>query len=340
MIDLSPSDKTDTKCSFAHLAFTFPLRLISPTAHPDTPLHRSVYMLSYGGGLLANDEICLDVRVKGKCSLSLLTQGSTKVFKMPRQLDQPLLDGNTHEGLDQPLSTIPKPVRLPGAHQKLSIRIGPEALVCVLPEPVVPFADSSFSQTQTIYLDSITSSLVLLDWVTAGRVSRGESWDFQKYESRISVRLGARRGGRGREILRDAWLLEDEGLKTDMMDVVEKDKAMPKVERSYMARVKPYECIATLLLIGPRAQKLAQSAISEFENVKVSRNHRPTHPVFWSLSPIQELSSTDMVLEDDRSYGVVLRISGKGSLEVREFIKARLVGLEDEIGEDLFSKHI
>ncbi|KAI8835341.1 UreD urease accessory protein-domain-containing protein [Chytridium lagenaria] len=306
VIDLAPSNATETQCSFSHLAFTFPLRLISPSPHPSAPLHRSVYMLSYGGGLLANDEISLKVRVKGKCSLSILTQGTTKVFKIP--------------------STSSQTSRQAAAKQHLTIRIGSESLICILPDPVVPFADSSFSQTQTIYLDSVSSSLVLLDWVSAGRVSRGEAWDFKRYESRVSVRLGTRDGP---ELFRDVWLLED-------------DETDNSPHRSFLARVRPYKCLATLLLLGPRASSLAISARKAFEKVKVSKQ-RPgqMQEVIWSLSPVQHFSASDYVeVDEGKVFGVVVRIAGMGALEVREFVKERLVGLEDEIGEDLFSKHV
>lgn len=36
------------------------------------------------------------------------------------------------------------------------------------------------------------SSLVLVDWLTCGRMSRGEGWDFARFESRNEVMVQVR----------------------------------------------------------------------------------------------------------------------------------------------------
>src|SRR5579859_799366 len=67
------------------LSFQYPLKLISPRGlgQPCT----SVFMMSYGGGLVGGDQIDLSVNVQAGCKLALLTQGSTKIFKQRKATD-------------------------------------------------------------------------------------------------------------------------------------------------------------------------------------------------------------------------------------------------------------
>lgn len=58
--------------------------------------------------------------------------------------------------------------------------IDSEALMCVLPDPLVCFEKASYSQSQIFHLE-LNGNLVLLDWFTSGRYSRGERWIFTKY---------------------------------------------------------------------------------------------------------------------------------------------------------------
>src|SRR5579859_6026690 len=69
----------EDKQVLSSLSFQYPLKLISPrlAGQPCT----SVFMMSYGGGLVGGDQIDLSIRVEKGCKLALLTQGSTKIFK-------------------------------------------------------------------------------------------------------------------------------------------------------------------------------------------------------------------------------------------------------------------
>src|SRR5208282_6283605 len=71
------------------LAFQYPLKLISPRL-PSQPC-TSVFMMSYGGGLVGGDQIELTVNIQRGCKLSLLTQGSTKIFKERTSENKPTL---------------------------------------------------------------------------------------------------------------------------------------------------------------------------------------------------------------------------------------------------------
>src|SRR5271170_6045976 len=69
------------------LSFQYPLKLISPRL-PGQPC-TSVFMMSYGGGLVGGDQIHLSVAVECDTKLCLLTQGSTKIFKQRKVADIP-----------------------------------------------------------------------------------------------------------------------------------------------------------------------------------------------------------------------------------------------------------
>src|SRR5271169_5711077 len=100
------------------LSFQYPLKLISPRL-PSQPC-TSVFMMSYGGGLVGGDQIELSVNIQSGCKLSLLTQGSTKVFKQRKSGDK-----------------IP-----PSTCQSLQVKIHDGGLLALLPDPIQPFADS------------------------------------------------------------------------------------------------------------------------------------------------------------------------------------------------------
>lgn len=66
-----------SSAQFAQLAFVYPLKLISPTPLASSPKRlRTVYLLSYGGGLISGDKVWLDVLVESEAKLLVLTQVS------------------------------------------------------------------------------------------------------------------------------------------------------------------------------------------------------------------------------------------------------------------------
>jgi hypothetical protein len=68
----------------------------------------------------------------------------------------------------------------------LAASVGQGGLLVLAPDPVVPYANAAYDQRQTFEL-APGSSLIAVDWVGAGRVSRGERWAFTSFSSRNSV---------------------------------------------------------------------------------------------------------------------------------------------------------
>jgi len=172
------------------LSFQYPLKLIAPAATylPNatkpglfSTIH-TVFLLTYGGGLVAGDSIDLRVVLAPDARLILLTQGSTKIFKSP-----------SHE-----LVTT----------QTTLVDIGHDAALCYLPDPVQPFGESAFEQKQMYNVVGTKANLCVCDWVSEGRTARGETWSFRTYTSRNEVWLVDAQKKR-KLLLRDNMILND-----------------------------------------------------------------------------------------------------------------------------------
>ncbi|KAJ3290966.1 Cytoskeleton associated protein 5 [Rhizoclosmatium sp. JEL0117] len=223
------------------LSFSYPLRLMSPSSRSK---HRDVYMLSHGGGLVGGDEVKLQVVVEGGGSLSLLTQGSTKVFKQSE--------------------SNPKPTR-----SIVQAHIHPSSLLSIIPDQVTPFADSVFESTQTILLNPVEASLILLDWFSSGRIHMNESFKFKSYESRVALLVPCVCASktRNKELLRDAWLLKGAEAERDAFG---------------------YTCFGSLILMGPKVKTIIDNAVSQFESIwiGISAKQKVDTDLSWSLSRI------------------------------------------------------
>ena len=87
ILDILPPDKPVLRT----VSYQYPLKLVAPDPLPppehvsiptDSPkLVHTVFLLTYGGGIVAGDTIDLEVQLDSNTRLILLTQGSTKIFK-------------------------------------------------------------------------------------------------------------------------------------------------------------------------------------------------------------------------------------------------------------------
>jgi urease accessory protein len=150
-----------------------PLKLLNPRSSGDSAW---LFSSTFGGGLVAGDQISLDVDVGDGCSCLIGTQSATKVFRSPRGL---------------------------AARQTLNVTMGDDAICVVAPHPVTCFAQARFVQRQRIETKS-SSSLVLIDWLTSGRHASGERWAFDRYDSAADIFVD------GRHVFRDALRLSED----------------------------------------------------------------------------------------------------------------------------------
>ena len=281
--------------SFSTLNFTYPLKLLPSRAHalppltsapagrPSTPpastagsqspseaLPRPtcvplLFVLTYGGGLLANDCIHLSLTLDAHTRLTLATQGSTKIYKAPSPTLSSHQPPDSNPSLNPNSSLSPQPSK-PISSQTLHCTLHPHSSLFYSPHPTQPFATSHYAQVQIFTLHP-GASLGLLDWVSEGRRARGESWDFGGWRGRNEVWLitptpnvaqsenepentskqedkGNNTEQKRRLLLRDSVILEGSGLKS---------------------RMTPLGIIGTLILTGPLLAPLAGFFISEFE---------------------------------------------------------------------------
>lgn len=133
-----------------------PLKILNPRNLSDSC---QVYLSSYGGGFVAGDDIRLDIECESDSKLFLGTQADTKIYKS--------VDGKT-------------------ARQHIRGRLGKGATAVILPDALVPFADSRFAQIQEWNI-SRTSNLMLVDWIHSGRTGHGECFDFDFLKSEVRI---------------------------------------------------------------------------------------------------------------------------------------------------------
>jgi urease accessory protein len=131
-----------------------PLKFVNPSNHGSAAW---IVCSTYGGGLLGGDAIDLSVDVGAETQAVLMTQASTKVYR---------------SGLS--------------ARQAIDCRIGSDALLIAAPDRVACFAGSNFHQTQR-YTLAADANLVVVDWISAGRLESGERWQFDRYSNRIEI---------------------------------------------------------------------------------------------------------------------------------------------------------
>ncbi|KAK3048796.1 hypothetical protein LTR09_009908 [Extremus antarcticus] len=210
------------------LNYQYPLKLVSPAAaRAGDDLVHTVYLLTYGGGLVAGDSIDLSIGLETQTKLILLTQGSTKLFKAPSR------------------DVISK--------QCMTVALEPGAALCYLPDPVQPFERSCFEQQQLynvalpIVEGSKTGSLCVLDWVSNGRPANGEDWSFFRYSSKSEIFL-CQPDDKKRLLLRDNILLDDH-----------------EKPESIAARMDGLAVFGTLIIYGPLFRQLGQFFVDEFK---------------------------------------------------------------------------
>ncbi|KAJ5811608.1 hypothetical protein N7474_007909 [Penicillium riverlandense] len=272
---------------------------------PSRPVH--LYLLTYGGGLLPGDHIEVSITLEPKTRMVVTTpQGSTKIFKT-----DPNNRGNMPNVIKGHRKQMPANEHLSDmSQQSLDVRIGRQAALCYLPDPSVPFQNSRYAQIQTFTVDAIAkgdqrSSLCVLDWVTQGRTSRGEDWNFRSWRGRNEVWAKDEKTGKTRLLLRDSVILDDEdedlnsdedededddeeeGTATDLGGDSHSGRVDTPPPQAGLApmniiqeRTRPHGVVGTLILSGPVFDDLGSFLMHQFTSQPRigSRNWSATAP--------------------------------------------------------------
>ncbi|CAO3598387.1 unnamed protein product [Absidia cylindrospora] len=318
------------KTKFSRIHAQYPLKFIPTRGHADRLA--VVYMISYGGGIVSGDRFNISIEVLPKAILLLMTQGNTKVFKdrIHQRQWMTLLAQKTTDALQRilspvaptPSNKINKETAEETSIQTITTQVSSNGTCLILPDPVTSFKDSSFTSRQLIHLEDDSAQLILLDWFTSGRHTRGENWAFNFYASRIDIRV------KRRLVIKDHMVLEDDGAGGR--------------DTSYAAKLRPYTCFATLIIIArassssesttataaPLHQSI-QSILAKAEDMRMYPHAmKEQRDLLWSVSPCLD------------QRGVLIRIAGMTTEMVRDFVKDECLGqgLKDIVGEGMFGK--
>ncbi len=243
IMPLANTDELPAQCGSAQLTVEFvsgqstvtsayasaPLKLLTPRSRGQSVW---AYTSSFGGGFVAGDETRLDLRISKGARCFLGTQASAKIYRNPRR-------------------------RACGHATRATV--DENALLIFTPDPVQPFANSSYTQRQAFYLGA-GAGLVLVDWFTSGRAARGERWAFNRFQSRNDVFLS------GERIFMDSLLL---------------DSAAETITSPH--RTGRFNCFALLLLVGEPLQLAASNLLEIISAKPVER----AAPLVTSASPVR-----------------------------------------------------
>ncbi|KAJ1975586.1 hypothetical protein H4R35_003082 [Dimargaris xerosporica] len=355
-----------------------PTRVHSPANRQTRPLCATepqwtgqscaVYIVTYGGGIVHGDRIQLDIHIDPGVGLTLLTQGSTKVFRArkPHVAAQALQ-----------LKAAPPPAAAPGvasllptsdttpalySSQYATITVAPGGCLVYLPSPVTCFRGSRYVQRQQITLQSPRSSVVFLDWFTGGRSSRGELWEFDLYNSINTILLN------DRPIFKDAVHLSDR-----FQAIPDHTASMPSptlttldgtiasvisptasqgtstfssstkgraLQNTFAERLHPFQCFAILVILPGASACLAQVRQDLLAFQMQDKISGAADPSFRRPSTTGD--NVDVVysvsdFEQDGVIGVAVRLSAMYTEAITVWVRQHLAALEPAIGSNIWS---
>jgi urease accessory protein len=117
-------------------------------------------LLNPTGGVLGGDHLLTEIVQEKETNVCLTTPSATRIYR-----------------------TAEKPAVL-----ETVIRLGEGATLEYLPDHVIPHTGSALRQSLRVEMER-GGRAILLDSFAAGRVARGERWNFSKIESRTEVML-------------------------------------------------------------------------------------------------------------------------------------------------------
>jgi urease accessory protein len=249
---------------------TSPLRLLTPSNHGHAAW---VFTSTFGGGLLGGDAVHLQIDVGNGAAALLQTQASTKVYRSPR-----------------------------GASSKLEARVGAGGQLLVMPDPVVCFAGAAFEQAQQVDVQA-GGSLVLMDWITAGRRASGERWAFDRYASRLSVDYA------GRAVLRDALLLSP-------------------AEGPLANRMGRFNCVCAIVIVGDAVQAQAAAASEAIAGMEATK----CADLLVAAAPLGSYPGSN------NAAGCVIRIAGVSTEDVGRAARTWLGFVPGLLGDDPWAR--
>ena len=138
-------------------------------AFEQTPAHKNgaamVHLHNVSGGVLAGDNLCLDVEVGRGASAQITTTGATRLYR------------HREDSAD--------------SSQHTTISIGEGALLEYVPDAVIPYAGSRHRQRTEILLGA-GSTLFWWEILAPGRQAMGETFAFDRLRLEMQIRTAER----------------------------------------------------------------------------------------------------------------------------------------------------
>ncbi|XP_071703147.1 urease accessory protein D-like [Rutidosis leptorrhynchoides] len=263
----------------------YPLKFIVPTKAGRSDIDAVwIYTLTYGGGIVSGDCILFDVTIEDGCTAVLTTQASTKVYKL---------------------------VALKCSEQIMEARVGSDALLVVIPDPVTCFSTARYSQKQ-LFTVVPGSSLLVVDWITSGRHESGEKWDFTLYKSTNHIYV------EDKPLFLDTVLLENGNV------------------TSIAERMHDYQVIAMVIILGPKLKNLQNQVQEDVKKMMSGQLHVPSSGGRTKAKNGDGYTKPSLIASCNsfgpKGVGVVIRIAATTTESVYRFLHSQLATMEPMLG--------
>ncbi|GIY47645.1 urease accessory protein D [Caerostris extrusa] len=256
--------------------YEYPIKIMLPSSISETCC-QWIFPVIYGGGLVEGDNVNISLKIGHKCSITMSTMSFPKVYCCENGKDSQL---NGEYFLDS------------------------EALLCVLPDPLVCFKNASYNQCQSFHLAS-DANLVLLDWFTSGRYMRGERWAFSKLKNISAIFIDDKLQFRESQNIQNTPFLN--------------------IEKT----MKAYNIIGTCMIMGPHLEFLYSSILCQLEKCK-AYGEKANADLLFSVSPLH-LSNAS------KYFGCIVRFAAVSVPEAIKKIEDLLQPLFTVIGANPFA---
>nr|GEU30879.1 urease accessory protein D [Tanacetum cinerariifolium] len=278
-------EKVGSQSSVTRCFSQYPLKFIIPTKAGRSDIDAVwIYTLTYGGGIVSGDCISFDLIIQDACTAVLTTQASTKVYKS---------------------------VAIKCSQQIMEARIGSDALLVVIPDPVTCFSTARYSQKQVFRIVS-GSSLLVVDWITSGRHQSGEKWDFSLYKSTNHIYLD------DKPLFLDTVLLENGNV------------------TSIAERMHDYQVIAMVILLGPKLQDIQDQVQEDVKKMMSEQLHAPSAGGRSKVCNSVGYAKPSLIASCNsfgpKGIGVIIRISATTTEAVYRFLHRQLASMEPMVG--------
>ena len=157
-----------------HSKFHVPLQCFRPY-YFDNQGRAYVYILTPTGGIVGGDHLDITVRLGPSCKVFLTTQAATKVYKSPGQRSR----------------------------QSLHCLLERNSSFEYFPDHTILFHDADYEQTADVIVEP-GATVVFADLFSAGRIARGEKFQFRRFQNEVHIRT------KNHSIVLDRMLLQPE----------------------------------------------------------------------------------------------------------------------------------